>query len=209
MKARILTLLLLLFAGGVVFAADGDAPFRKRYSLEVGAGYGPFHMQIRNVSPSWEKQRELAQNGMEAQGDGTLCPALSLSGVWRYDPRWELVITGGISWSRHPVVQYETFGVDPQGQPRYDLNKGHPAGWMNSTPVGTLTCQWRIFWNPEWPVQPYSAFGFGLTTISELIPIPGITPVGVRYGGEHFYAFAEAPINTIALFAQFGVGWRF
>ena len=42
-------------------------------------------------------------------------PALSLSAVWKTARRWEMVLTGGISWCHHKVIQYGTFGIDPQG----------------------------------------------------------------------------------------------
>lgn len=210
MKTRFWAILVLLCLSAPAFADEGEpVPFRKRFSLELGAGNGPFHMLIRNVSPSWERQEALGQEGLEADLYDVLYPAFSLSGVYRYHPRWESVVTAGISWSHHKVTRYEEFGVDPQGQPRYDLQKGHPAGWRDSTPVGSLTFQWRVFWNPAWTVQFYSGFGLGFTTVSSVYPLPAIMPVGLRYGGNHFYFFAEAPVNPVALFFHGGVGYRF
>ena len=210
MKAHLLAFLFLLGLTVPAFADKGEpAPFKRSFSLEIGAGHGPYHMFLRNVSPSWKAQKALAQEGLVAKSDGVFYPAFSLSGVWRYAYRWEAAFTGGVSWSHHPVIQYDTFGLDPQGNPRYDLNKGHSAGWRDSTPVGTLTFQARVFWNPEWLVQAYSAFGFGFTTASEIIPIPAVTPLGLRYGGKHFYFFVETPLNPVALFLHGGLGWRF
>ena len=210
MKARLLAFVLLLGLTVPAWADPGEpVPFKRYFSLELGAGHGPYHMFLRSVSPSWERQKELAQEGLVAKGDGVFYPAVSLSGVYRFAYRWEVTLTGGVSWSHHPVIQYDTFGVDPQGNPRYDLNKGHDAGWRDSTPVGTLTCQARVFWNPEWRVQPYSAFGFGFTSASSAIPIPAVTPLGVRYGGRHLYFFVETPLNPVALFLHGGFGWQF
>ena len=197
-----------------VISSEGEdgvekSVFRKRFSLELGAGPGPLHMLVPDVSPTWAQKRALAQEGLEANDYDALYPAFSLSGVWRYAYRWELALTGGISWSHYKVTRYEQFGVDPQGQPRYDLTQGSPAGWRNSSPVGSLTCQWRVFWNPAWTVQPYSAFGFGFSTASSIIPLPSLTPVGLRYGGDHFYFFAETPLNPVALFLHVGAGYRF
>lgn len=210
MKACFLSFVLLLGLTVPAWAGPEEpAPFQKRFSLEFGAGHGPYHMFLRNLSPSLERQKELAQEGLEAKTDGTFYPAFSLSGAWRFAYRWEAVFTGGISWSHHPVIQYDSFGVDPEGKPRYDLSKGHDAGRRDSTPVGTLTLQARIFWNPEWRVQPYSAFGFGFTDATSAIPIPAVTPLGARYGGKHLYVFIETPLNPVALFLHGGLGWLF
>ena len=207
MRTRLLILALLLVAGGVAFAADGDALFRKRYSIEIGAGPAPFHTRTMGLSYSFKK--ELAKIGQEADMTHALYPAVSLSSVCRISPRWEIALTGGYSWIHHQVTQYETFGTDPYGQPRFDFNNGKTAGWMDSSAVVTLTLQGRYFWIPDKDFELYSAFGLGLTTASEFIPIPSLTPIAARYGGNHFYIFAETALNPIALYGHGGIGWRF
>ena len=55
----------------------------------------------------------------------------------------------------------------------------------------------------------YSALGVGLTTATSLVPLPGITPIAVRFGGEHLYFFAEATLGPIATLGHGGIGWKF
>ena len=211
MRKRLVAVLsLLLAAGSVSWAGDGNpapALFRKTFSLEMGAGCAPLHMYL--MHPSRDMEKELALEGKEASGNGSAFPALSLSGAWRYSPRSEFVFTAGIAWTVFEVTQYEPFGVNPRGGLRYNLDKGHPAGLVASGPVGTGTFQWRMFWNPSWKVQPYTAVGFGFTTDTYMIPLPSLVPVGVRFGGRHLYCFAEMPLSPVSFFCHGGLGWHF
>ena len=180
--------------------------FRKSFSLEIGAAPGPLHMQ---AGPSWTEKKDLAEQGQEAFTHDIIPPAVSLSAVWRTGYRWETLVTGCFSWIHAPVTQYETFGIDPQGKPRYDLTKGTPAGWKDLFPTGSITVQWRVFWNPQWKVQPYSGFGAGLSTATEWIPLPSLVPVGVRFGRGHLYGFLETGFTPFATIGHGGLGWRF
>lgn len=199
---RFLPLFLVFLA---TVSAHGQ-DFRKSFSLEVGAAPGPLHMQ---AGPSWKEMKDLAEQGQEASTYDIIPPAVSLSAVWRTGYRWETLVTGSFSWIHAPVTQYETFGIDPQGKPRYDLTKGAPAGWKNLFPTGSLTVQWRVFWNPEWKVQPYSGFGAGLSMATEWVPLPSMVPVGVRFGRGHLYGFLETGFTPFASFGHGGLGWRF
>ena len=190
---------------GLAATAHGQE-FRKTFSLEVGAGMGPAHMYLLK-NPSRDTEKALDELGQEAI-DGRY-PALTVSGALRTWDRWETVATVGVSWGRFSIVQYETFGIDPQGKPRYDLKKGSPAGEKDLDPLWTLTIQERVFWNPRWKVQPYSAWGLGIVFSSEVFPLPSVTPVGVRLGGRHFYGYIEAPLSTYGLLCHGGLGWTF
>ena len=207
MRKGLIALLLLLVTGGIALAGDGNPPFKKRFSLEIGAGPAPFHTrQLVNSSSFKEK---LAGEGRKKDMTDALFPAISISGICRVGPRWEIALTGGYSWCHHQVIQYKPFGVDPYGQPRYDLEEGTPAGWTNSSASCSLTLQGRYLWIPDKAFELYSAFGVGLTTATEYTPIPSLTPIAARYGGKHFYIFAETALNPIALFGHGGFGWRF
>lgn len=199
---RFFCLFLVLLATVSAYGQD----FRKSFSLEIGAAPGPLHMQ---AGPSWTEKKDLAEQGQEAFTHDIIPPAVSLSAVWRIGYRWETLVTGSFSWIHAPVTQYETFGIDPQGKPRYDLTKGTPAGWKNMFPTGSITVQWRVFWNPQWKVQPYSAFGAGLSTATEWIPLPSLVPVGVRFGRGHLYGFLETGFTPFATIGHGGLGWRF
>ena len=199
---RFFCLFLVLLATVSAYGQD----FRKSFSLEIGAAPGPLHMQ---AGPSWTEKKDLAEQGQEAFTHDIIPPAVSLSAVWRIGYRWETLVTGSFSWIHAPVTQYETFGIDPQGKPRYDLTKGTPAGWKNMFPTGSITVQWRVFWNPQWKVQPYSGFGAGLSTATEWIPLPSLVPVGVRFGRGHLYGFLETGFTPFATIGHGGLGWRF
>ena len=75
--------------------------------------------------------------------------------------------------------------------------------------VTTTTIQYRQIWNPKNAVTLYSGIGIGLIIDDELLACPEFTLLGARYGGEHFYFFAEGTLGLIATFAHLGVGWHF
>jgi hypothetical protein len=73
-----------------------------------------------------------------------------------------------------------------------------------------LTFQVRWIWNPGESCAIYSAAGAGiLTEGTKIVPLPSITPVGVRLGGEHFFGFFETTLGSVATLFQAGLGWTF
>ena len=158
MKARLTALVALLLLGASAYAQEEDPPFFKQFSMEIAAGVlPPIHTIIEVNGTRYDKS--FAREGKEPDMDGAWMPALSLSAVWKTAPRWEMVLTGGVSWCHHKVIQYGTFGIDPQGNPRYNLKDPHPDGWRDSAPIGALFFQARGFWNPTHKVKLFSAFG--------------------------------------------------
>ena len=206
---RFLIAALALLAGS--FAAFGqEDSFRKTFSLELGVAPGPLHMMFPGVSPDDHTEDVWADQGRRADKSTGYYPAFTLSGAIRTWDRWETVVTAGVSWYRSRLIQYEPFGIDPQGKPRYDLTKETPVGgWVDSSPVASLTVQERVFWNPRWKVQMYSAFGLGLTTSSNLVPIPSLMPVCMRLGGRHLYFYAETGFSPFASYLHGGLGFKF
>lgn len=190
---------------------SSSQPFRQTFSVEAGTGVGPWHMRIIYMSPSYERRREFAKYGQDADMDSAIYPALDLSLVWRTSEHWEHAFTVGVSWCHHQVLQYEEFGVDPDGNPRYDLSSGTPVGWTDSTPFTSFTWQARRLYNPQAKVQMYSGIGLGIITDlnTGAFPLPAFTLFGARYTTPHFYFYFELPLSDIALLAHGGFGWKF
>ena len=214
MKAPMLVLALLSAWSLTAYAQETAEPlpesFPKTFSLELGGGVPPLHMAL--VSQNLRYDEALADEGKEVDGQVGI-PALSVSFVWQTTARWQFALTGGASWAHGRIYQHETFGIDPQGKPRYDLNRKRAAG-VKILPAGSLTLQARCFWNPKWKVRLYSGFGFGLALGAfdakpRILPAPSLTPVGAQFGTGHFYAFLENSYSPYALLGQAGLGWRF
>lgn len=182
---------------------------QQQWSIEVGTGIQPLHMGFPGVSPTDEEERALAELGQSPDTRDEICPSVIVSGIWRYNPHCELVLTGNITWRHYMVIQYEQFGIDPKGKPRYNLMKEEELGWRDGFPVGSGTVQWRYLWNPQHKVKLYSGCGLGLSAGTYFIPTPSLTPLGVRFGGRHLYGFVEANLGPFATFADGGVGWTF
>ena len=217
MRRLLLAGALLLGAAASAFGQEDGAssayinPFERSLSLEVGTGIAPAHMYVIYMSLSYERRSEFAQYGQDADMDNAYYPEVDLSLVWRTSERWEHAFTAGVSWCHHQVLQYEEFGIDPQGRPRYNLYNGTPAGWADSSPFASITWQARYLYNPQAKVQMYSGIGLGIVTDlrTGAVPLPAITLFGIRYTTPHFYFFAEEPLNPIAILAHGGLGWKF
>ena len=216
MKARLTALVALLLLSIAAYAQEEEEPpFFKQFSVEIATGLPPIHTLLGIYGTKYDKS--FARDGKEPDLDGAWMPALSVSAVWKTARRWEMVLTGGASWCHHKVIQYGTFGIDPQGNPRYNLKDPHPDGWRNSTPIGALFFQARCFWNPTQRVKLYSAFGGGFVLSGkdhffsdDLVGIaPSLTPIAVRFGTNHLKFFIEHTYSPAATGFDLGLGWTF
>ena len=219
MKTRLLSLVLFLCAALSVYAQDvyeptrvrlhRNMPWQKSFSLEIGTGLSPLHMLM---FPSSDKEWALAQKGQEVDKQQAFYPVLSLSGVWRTGRFTEWVLTGGVSSCCYDLKQYGTFGIDPKGNPRYNLNESTYAGRERTDLRPTVTLRYRHLWNPWNACVVYFEAGLGMGDFSDLIDVsvlPAWTPIGLRYGGDHFYFYLENTYSPIATLVHGGLGWRF
>ena len=205
MKVRLIVIMAFLGIATIAFAQED--PLYRGFSLELGTGLQPLHL---GFLPSMEVEEALAEKGQDLRERDYPHPTISLSGIWRLTRRGELVVTTGLSWRIDGVIQYEVFGTDPKGRPRYDLSHGSPAGWLDSSYTPTLTVTYRHIWTPDHAVQCYSGGGLGFVpTVAEFIPIPSVTPIGARFGRRHLYFFADLTLGPAASFIHGGLGWHF
>lgn len=204
MRTHVLTAVLFLLP--FLAPARESLPLKGNFSLELGTGYQPLHMTL---SPSRDVERALAEKGQRADTGSAYDPVISLSGVWHAYPRTEFALTAGISWCHHPLIQYEAFGIDPDGKPRYDTTTGKRIGWKDSTPIASLTLRYRHLWNPDGALVAYSGLGAGFVPQTGIPLLPEVTPIGVRFGGRHFYFFLECTMGPVASLGHGGLGWRF
>ena len=217
MKTRLTALVALVLLGASAYAQEEDPPFFKQFSVEIATGLPPIHTLLEVNGTKYNKS--LAREGKKADLDGVWVPAWSLSAVWKPARRWEMVLTGGVSWCHHKVIQYGTFGIDPHGNPRYDLYDPHPDGWRDAAPIGDLFFQARCFWNPTQKVKLYSAFGGGVVLVgkdnyvyvmdSQVGVVPSITPIAVRFGTGPLKFFIENTYSPAATGFDLGLGWTF
>lgn len=112
-------------------------------------------------------------------------------------------------------------GFDPMFRTLYDgisgQKKGHANAWgVSFTPV------FRRTWNPDNRLKFYLAvslgLGIGIYHGSDysayypewsLVPIFQFTPVGMTYGGDRFFGFAELSQGTLNFGGRIGVGYKF
>lgn len=205
-------LLAILLGTGLFSHAQEKAGYPQRnWSIEMGAGFIPYHM---TMIPTRAIKEELAQLGQEAgQIMNPYGPAFSVSGAYRVRRWTEFRFTVGASWRYYKLTQYSVFGTDPDGKPRYDLKDGHYLKTDNAS-VFSFTLQCFHIWNPGRTAELYSGGGLGFiagkgSSFTEPIPLPELTPIGVRVGGRHLYGFTELTIGPIASLVHGGIGCRF
>lgn len=209
MRKGIVLLAFLLLAGTDGFAA-GYRPYvqpgfvREDYfSLEVGTGIRPLTVTLANFDKS-----TLAEQGLQVHLGNASYPVLTLTEVWRIDRNTELCLTEGAAAVFYDLRQFGRFGYDPQGKPRYDLSKSTYAGRKMST-IFSLTGQVRFLWFQSLDFTVYSSVGLGFCTLTEILPLPVVVPVALRYGRNHFYVFLENNIGPYATLVHGGLGWKF
>ena len=209
MKPRLLALASLMLLGVSAFAQeDDDPPFSPYFTLEIDTGMAPIHT-LSNVALV-KRDLSLSENGQAREYDGAWCPNLSLSAAWHSELRWEWVVTAGLSWVHHQMIQYDTFGIDPEGRNRYDTGSYHNIGWKDSDFAAAVFFQARRFWNPTQKVKLYSAFGLGIVTDADgLAPLPSLTPIAVRFGTGPLKFFIENTFSPAATLVNLGLGWTF
>ena len=151
MKRLIVSVVALaLMATGAAFAQSGSnsdaaagSNAGRQWRIEIGTGLQPLHMGFIGVSPSAELERELVRKGQFFRENDGFYPSVILTGSCELSPRWELALTASMSWGYLQLCQYDTFGIDPEGQPRYDLRSFSKLGYRNVSPVPAFTVQGR------------------------------------------------------------------
>jgi hypothetical protein len=151
--------------------------------------------------------------GYTLNADGTvgidsLAPNASVTITAVYTVTGDDILAGSVE--NHAAAT----GTDPDGKPRYDLTDGKDAGYAHSPVIPALSASYRGIWYSDKPWEVYSAIGLGLIFMPDgdpgwLLPLPAVTPFGVRVGGEHFYGFLESSFSPAATFIHGGVGWHF
>ena len=205
MKRILIAMACLLLS--LAASAQEQEPFQGSWSVEIGTGIYPFYM---NFVPSRDLETELADDGQEFYNiSDWLISSVTVAGVYRLSPHSELAATAQLNWRSYQIRQYPPFGTDPNGKDRYDLNQKASYVGKGTVFVPAFTLRYRFLYNPGQMVTVYSGFGLGTGFSTTLAVIPEITPLGLRFGRDHFYAFAEATIGNVATLAHGGLGWKF
>lgn len=203
-----------VFAQETLVGALAVSDFNRTWSVEVGTGYAPIHITALSGS---SENKSRASSGQYVTDLTPL--SFTLAGVMRTSERWEMKLIADFAWQNCAVMQFDTFGVDPDGQPRYkiDYQSAQYVGRINTDFVWSLTFMFRRIWNPAKDFQLYSEFGLGVlpqalfysSFFGDVYVIPSVTPIGARYCWNHIYLFAEIPLGPYATLIHGGLGWNF
>lgn len=207
---RFITVIAALLVS-VSAAAQEELPFQISWSVELGTGIYPFYM---NFVPSRALETELADIGQEIFNASEYKPSITVAGVLRISRRSEITATAQLNWRNYQIRQYPVFGTDPAGKDRYDLSQKASYAGDGVAFVPALTFRGRFLYNPEDLLKVYSGVGLGVAFSisginSTFAVFPDVTILGLRFGRDHFYVFAEATIGNVATLAHGGLGWKF
>lgn len=191
----------------VAASSQEQDPFPGSWSVEIGTGIYPFYM---NFVPSRALETDLADKGQEIYNTSdAFVSSVTVAGVYRFGRHSEAAATAQLNWRHYQVRQYPVFGTDPNGKDRYDLNQKAEYVRDGNVWVPALTIRYRFLYNPGHSVTAYTGFGLGLIYNSSLALIPEIAPIGLRFGRDHFYLFAEFTMGSVATLGHGGLGWKF
>lgn len=205
----------ILFLFGLAISAFGQESqaeeleipsFKRSFSLELGSGFAPIH----TLADTRSLDVKYAPLGQAIDDNYPL--SFTLSGVWRFDRRWEAKLTIDAAWFNCELLQFPEFGTDPSGKPRYSINYNQTEhlGRINDGFRWSATAILRHIWNPQNAFQTYSEFGLGYVFGLGLPAlIPGLTFIGLRYCWDHFYLYAENTFSPAATLFHGGLGWKF
>ena len=208
---RFLTVIAALLVS-VSATAQEELPFQKTWSIELGTGIYPLYM---NFVPSRALETELADKGQQIYNKSyALVSSVTVAGVYRISRRSEINATAQLNWRSYQIRQYPVFGTDPNGKDRYDLNQKATYVGDGVVFVPAFTIRGRYLYNPDDLLKAYSGVGLGiafnLAAINSTFSVfPEITPIGLRFGRDHFYVFAEDTIGNVATLVHGGLGWKF
>ena len=159
-------------------------------------------------------------NGMTMDGEKTgmgykswTWTNLNVGYNYQSDKRWEvsfLVTVCGWVYSKY---SYPKKGEDENGNPLFDWKGDRENRGVHYDLRGVMpSVMLRYYWLArKSSFQMYSAGGLAYIPEGfDSIPLfPTITPLGVRFGGRHWYGVAELTAGTTATLFLAGAGYRF
>lgn len=130
---------------------------------------------------------------------------------YQINKRWEvsfLITVCGCIYSRYA---YPRTWDDEYGNRQYDWNATPEDQGVHYEHIALMPAVMaRYYWLARKSAfQMYSAAGIAYVPDSSIPVFPTLTPVGIRFGGGHWYGVAELTIGTTATLLLAGAGYRF
>ncbi len=181
---------------------------RKQHALEIS--YGTPSLVAYFETPSEGGSSWMTQYYPKGQKVADIYhhPNINLSYVYSWSKRWDLVALANVHLNSFKVMQYpekqDNVSSEVQGYKEYDWTQ-EPTFLRQERQIrGSLSIAVRYHWFVGEQVSCYSALGISLWTI----PLPYISPIGVRFGKGRIYGLVEANISAANMVGMAGLGIR-
>ena len=191
-----------------------DAPFYQEHPHSLSASTGvPFLLSI--MYPPGSGDNTLTWDG---QRTGTSYkswyPAgLNLMYNIQAGRHWEFSLAVSMSGWLFSAYQYpESKETGPEGEPQYDWKAKPEKTTLHFDFRGFIpSVHVRYYWlTRKESYQMYSAAGLGVMLYGYPKRVyPTLTPVGIRFGKQHWFGTAELGLGTTGTGVLLGAGYRF
>ncbi len=174
-----------------------------RHSVELSSGFPPIHAFMLGSNGSYRMYAGFSED-TNFRGSVTLGYTYAINEKWDFNAAFNLA-----SHFYTRTYYNSTEETDEAGYPftKYDWDSVKEVkSDMTVWPSYMANFRWK--WYRSDKVRLYSSFG--LSYLPWIWPIfPNLTPIGINFGGNHFYGLAEFNFSTAATFAHLGLGYRF
>ena len=210
MKRAILSLILLLpFVKGQAQETLYYVEHPHSVTISTGIPYF-FAMMFPPGNPNSSTTWDAREKGIAFK---SLFPTnLNVGYNYQFSKRWEVAAIITVCGYVYSSKQYPKTGEDERGKAVYDWNATPTASAVHYQHRAFIpSAMLRYYWLArKSSFQMYSAAGLGITIFESSIPVcPTLTPLGMRFGGKHWYGQVELTVGTTATLFLGGVGYRF
>ncbi len=198
--------IVLLFALFAVLAPARAQHYDPDHRHAIELTSGPASFVSRWMIPN---KPILISDGRDISG--VVIVPVNLGYTFSFCERWEFNAILNYSWVGYTINQY------PDSSGAYDRSATPVISTRETRHVFSLSTDMRWKWLRRDYFSLYSALGLGISTKgsysfagAELpLPLPYVTPIGIKAGGKQFYGITELTISPSASFVLAGVGYRF
>ena len=199
---RILSLLLFALMCMPLSAQHFDP--EHRHAIEVSSGFPPIHTFLLSGGNSFH----LMNAGI--RDIDHLRIGINIGYTYTINEKWDFNFVFDLAQRYYTREYYPEFDAVQitDDRSRYDFKAEPKAvkGGVDLWPSYMADFRWK--WYRSDSVRLYTSFG--LSYLPMRWPIfPNLTPIGINFGGNHWYGVAEMNFSTAATFLLVGAGYRF
>lgn len=174
-----------------------------RHAIEISSGIPPVQTFLLGAGISYRVRAGFNE-------DDLFRGAINIGYTYAINEKWDFNFVFDLTSHFYKRTYYPEKTVTSHGYEMKDYDfSAEPVSVKNGVQVWpSYSADFRWKWYRNDNVRVYTAFG--LSYLPWFWPIfPYLTPVGINFGGNHFYGVAELNVSTAASLLLIGAGYRF